>query len=179
MSEMNFTTVAEAGAIDFGQRAINSEMFRDLFREGMALVEETAAYLDGPGRSESRALSRSGTLSYSTESMRLTTRLMQIASWLLLQRAVNEGELSQAQANSEKNKVRLDSPAPIMSGPGWDELPAMLRSLIERTSRLHDRVRHMDKAIYAARTVAANPANVIARDLDRLASAFGARRMDA
>ena len=39
--------------------------------------------------------------------MRLTTRLMQLASWLLLHRAVKEGEMSLAQANKEKTKVKL------------------------------------------------------------------------
>ena len=35
-----------------------SAAFKTLFREGMSLVEETAAYLDGPGRDESRRLAR-------------------------------------------------------------------------------------------------------------------------
>ena len=75
----------------------------------MALVEETAAYLDGPGRQESKKLERTAALAYATESMRLTTRLMQLASWLLLHRAVNEGEMSLAQANKEKAKVKLSA----------------------------------------------------------------------
>jgi regulator of CtrA degradation len=141
----------------------------------IGLVEETANYLDGDGRNDSRKLTRAGTLAYSTESMRLTTRLMQIASWLLLQRAVSEGELSLAQANAEKNKVRLDSPSPSMAGPLWDELPASLRSLIERTQRLNERVRHMDRAVYCADKIEANPANIVARDIARLADAFSAR----
>ena len=41
--------------------------------------------------------------------MRLTTRLMQLASWLLLQRAVNEGELSAENARSEKEKVKFSA----------------------------------------------------------------------
>ena len=45
--------------------------------------------------------------------MRLTTRLMQLASWLLLHRAVNEGEMSLAQANKEKTKVKLAAGEPI------------------------------------------------------------------
>src|SRR5271156_2715045 len=85
------------GAILFIHRLAVSRAFKDLFREGMTLVEEAASYLDGPGRAESRALSRPTALAYSTESMRLTTRLMQVASWLLLQRAVNEGELTSCQ----------------------------------------------------------------------------------
>ena len=176
MSDFSGNSHSGTEAIAFGARALNSELFRELFREGMALVEETASYLDGDGRIESRNLSRAATLSYSTESMRLTTRLMQIASWLLMQRAVNEGEMSPDQARSEKNKVRLDFQPPVMSGPLWDELPATLRAIIERTDRLHERIVHMDKAIY---TAAAAPAtNAIARDIDRLASAFGARRLD-
>ena len=79
-----------------------------MFKEGMALVEETANYLDGDGRVESRGLTRAGSLAYATESMRLTTRLMQLASWLLLQRAVNDGEMSAEQGSLEKAKVKLN-----------------------------------------------------------------------
>ena len=70
-------------AVSFGERLASSQAFTDLFRDGMALVEETATYLDGPGRKESKRLERSAALAYATESMRLTTRLMQLASWLL------------------------------------------------------------------------------------------------
>ena len=132
--------------------------------------------VDSDGRAESAALPREVSLIYATESMRLTTRLMQIASWLLMQRAVNEGEMSPEQARTEKNKVRLDFQPPVMSGPLWSELPATLRSIIERTDRLHGRIVHMDKAIYA--TAAEPIANLVARDLDRLANALGARRVD-
>src|SRR5678809_807246 len=76
-----------------------SELFERTFQEGMELVEQTATYLDGEGRQESKLLSRNAALAYAAESMRLTTRLMQVASWLLVQRAVREqprGHLHQA-----------------------------------------------------------------------------------
>ena len=44
--------------VPFGKTFVQSEAFKTLFRDGMGLVEETAAYLDGPGRDESRKLSR-------------------------------------------------------------------------------------------------------------------------
>ncbi len=78
--------------VSFTHRLLASENFMLLFREGMSLVEATAAYLDGEGRADSRFLDRPVALAYASESMRLTTRLMQLTSWLLLQRAVNEGE---------------------------------------------------------------------------------------
>ncbi len=102
--DKNLKVRIEQGPIVFGPRLAGSEVFKALFREGMTLVEETATYLDGEGRTESRRLSRAGSLAYATESMRLTTRLMQLASWLLLQRAVNDGEMSTEQARPRKPK---------------------------------------------------------------------------
>ena len=98
---------SETALVQFSERLTNSAAFSALFREGMDLVEETAAYLDGDGRTEAKALERSVSLTYATESMRLTTRLMQLASWLLLHRAVKEGEMTLTQANREKTKVKL------------------------------------------------------------------------
>ena len=74
----------------------------------MGLVEETANYLDGPGRVDARQLDRHGSIAYATESMRLTTRLMQLASWLLLQRAISSGELTPEAASEEKKRIKLN-----------------------------------------------------------------------
>lgn len=98
MGGMDVMFRVEQPTVRFGETFVASESFKMLFREGMTLVEETAAYLDGPGRDESRLLARHAALTYASESMRLTTRLMQIASWLLVQRAVSEGELSLSEA---------------------------------------------------------------------------------
>src|SRR5919205_401259 len=137
---------AEADPVRFGEKLASSQAFAALFREGMALVEQTAAYLDGPGRNESKSLERSAALAYATESMRLTTRLMQLASWLLLHRAVNEGEMSLAQANREKTKVRLAGADP-QDEAAVALLPNSLRELIERSIRLQERIRHLDATI--------------------------------
>src|SRR2546430_17084491 len=96
--------------VSFGERVAASQAFADLFRDGMSLVEQTAAYLDGPGRQESKKLSRNAALAYATESMRLTTRLMQLASWLLLPRAGKEGEVKLAPATQEKRQVKQPTP---------------------------------------------------------------------
>ena len=97
-SEFGSMTIQSNGTSD-GDRTIRlaehlafSRSFQPLFNQGMALVDETAIYLDGAGRVEAKALSKHGTTLYAAESMRLTTRLMQVASWLLLQRAANQGD---------------------------------------------------------------------------------------
>ena len=114
----------------------------------MDLVEETAAYLDGAGRVEAKALDRAVSLTYATESMRLTTRLMQLASWLLLHRAVKEGEMTLSQANREKTKVKLSAADP---GPDQmiEKLPQQLQELIARSMALQAKVRRLDTTIHA------------------------------
>src|SRR5207302_9407493 len=140
---MSEQSVNEAGPVSFGERVANSQVFADLFRDGMALVEETASYLDGPGRKESKKLERRAALTYATESMRLTTRLMQLASWLLLHRAVKEGEMSLAQAFKEKAKVKL-SLGDRADADTISLLPDQLCDLIDRSLGLLDRVRRLD-----------------------------------
>lgn len=168
-----FSSTRRDGPIDFADRLANSDMFQALFRDGMALVEETAAYLDGDGRVESKSLPRAASLAYATESMRLTTRLMQMASWLLLQRAVNEGEMSSEQAGSEKNKVRLDTLSSTRGGPGWKDLPEQLRDLIERSVRLQERIVHLDRMIHESKQGEAHAENPVAAQLNVLTAAFG------
>src|SRR5215210_8352478 len=130
--------------VDFGKTFVGSDGFKALFREGMLLVEDTAAYLDGPGRDESKALSRHAALTYASESMRLTTRLMQIASWLLVQRAVAEGEITPGEAVREKHRVRLTTQEVANPLCDLDLLPERLRSLIGLSLRLHARMLHLD-----------------------------------
>ena len=134
-----------AGPIRFGQNFVNSEAFKTLFQEGMELIEETAAYLDGPGREDSRRMVRETSLVYASESMRLTTRLMQVASWLLLQRAVAEGEITADQADLEKNRVRLTMPETPTTIAEFEALPERLKDLIGFAARLHARILHLEK----------------------------------
>ena len=131
----------------FAESFVHSEQFTGLFREGMGLVEETASYLDGKGREDSRLLPKQAALGYATESMRLTTRLMQLASWLLLQRAVGEGELSRLQAERDKARITLKD----MQAPSPEEtiahLPQGLLALIARSLRIQERICHLDRQI--------------------------------
>jgi regulator of CtrA degradation len=152
----------ETDPIHFGRTFVQSDAFRALFQEGMELVEETAAYLDGEGREQSRLLSRQGTLTYAGESMRLTTRLMQIASWLLVQRAVAEGEITPDQAQTEKNRVRLHSQSAGPALSDFELLPVRLRELIGLSARLHARILHLDHLISQANPRPLTPDNPVA-----------------
>lgn len=145
-----------------------SELFDRTFHEGMELVEETAAYLDGDGRRESKLLSRSTALAYAGESMKLTTRLMQIASWLLVQRAVREGDMT-AEAACEARYRLADRIA--VTEAGDPELPIALVEYLVRADKLYDRVLHLDRRMYLDEPEE-DAVNPVQSQLDRLAAAF-------
>ena len=157
--------------ISFGRAYAQSDTFRALFKEGMKLVEETADYLDGAGRNAARALPRPASIVYATESMRLTTRLMQLASWLLLHRSVREGDMTADRAREEKRKIRLDNLSTSMGGPGWDDLPSEFRALISRSLHLQKRVERIDAALLDTPAPDAD-SNPVTMQLRQLAAAL-------
>ncbi len=132
------------GTIDFLARFTGSEQFEKTFKEGMGLVEETANYLDGDGRLDSRVLDRTGAIAYATESMRLTTRLMQMASWLLLQRAIVSGELTVEDVSREKHRINLAEIGRGSAIKGEEQLPEGLKELVDRSLHLLERIRKLD-----------------------------------
>ena len=157
-------------------RFAGSELFDRTFQEGMALVEEAAEYLDGAGRQESKLLSRNGALAYAGESMKLTTRLMQVASWLLVQRAVKEGDMTAEEARQPRYRIggrgaADPSAVPAPTGPA-EPLPDGLRELAERAARLFERVTHLDRSMYANLPTASD--SPVRAQIDRLMQAFNA-----
>lgn len=148
-----------------------SELFDRTFQEGMDLVEETAAYLDGGGRQDSMLLSRSAALAYASESMRLTTRLMRVASWLLVQRAVREGDMAPEAACDERYRIEQED-IDSAEAEALHDLPLHLLELLDRSSKLYDRVRHLDRRMYVEQAAEELP-NPVLSQMDRLKGAFG------
>jgi regulator of CtrA degradation len=165
--------------IPFRQRANNKDKFMGLFREGMSLVEDTANYLDGDGRRESRTLKPFVSLAYATESMRLTTRLTQLATWLLTRRAEINGE--EVPPGSRDNTTLLLPIVRTGTSKGYDELPQKLRELIEASYKLHEKIYRIEAAqnayteVTAATPVTPLRTNPVANQVAQIAAAFTRR----
>lgn len=160
--------------VSFGERFQASEQFDRVFSEGMGLVERSAAYLDGEGRRESKGLASQVTVLYATESMRLTTRLLELASWLLIRRALKEGEITQQEAEAKRARVKLQTLGRPAHTKGFAELPQGLRDLIDASFQLHDRIVQLDRAmIPTGEALDAAPINPVASQINTLELAFG------
>jgi regulator of CtrA degradation len=175
-SRVESAIAASNVTVSFGERFQASEQFDLVFKEGMALVERTAAYLEGPGRAESKRLMAPANVLYATESMRLTTRLLDLASWLLIRRAIKEGEMSETEAQNKRRNVPLQATARAAHVQGFATLPEGLRALIAESDALHDRIVRLDCAMSVKLdSVNSEPvlANPVGAQMDRLRVAFG------
>lgn len=178
MNKRSENRVPESDAAEpivFAEHYATSAHFQTLYRDGMHLVEETAAYLDGEGRREARNLDTDLSLAYATESMRLTTRLMQVSSWLLIRRALNDKSIDLDQARNERRKVQLDT----ISRPGhvrnFDQLPEKLQELVHASYRILDTVKRLDATVEGKPApVTQTGENPVANQMDRVRLAFSA-----
>src|SRR5262245_9336882 len=133
--------------ISFGERFAASDQFDAIFREGMALVGRAAGYLAGPGRQEAKALAGAAAMLYASESMRLTTRLLELASWLMIRRSYKDGEITAEQLARKRDRVRLTEPGRISHVKGFETLPGGLQDLIKDSFALNDRIVRLDLAM--------------------------------
>jgi regulator of CtrA degradation len=160
--------------VSFAEHFTASEQFDQVFKDGMALVERTAAYLDGAGRKDAKALTAAINVVYATESMRLTTRLLDLASWLLMRRALRSGEITEEEARVKRRRIRLGVVARPAHVKNFAELPRTLRALIEESFTLQDRIVRMDRAIEDARAGKAGTLdNPVGNQIAALEAAFG------
>ena len=150
-----------------------SALFERTFDEGMELVEECARYLDGRGRDESRVLPRKAALVYAGESLRVTTRLMQAASWLLIQRAVQEGDMTAEDAASDRYRLGAREICMGNREDGVDSLPKKLIELLERSESLYRRVARLDDVLFRQTDRAAAG---VKTHMAKLHAAFGNER---
>ena len=164
------SSTSNVATVNFFTKFTASEQFEKVFKEGMSLVEETANYLDGPGRLDARVLERHGAIAYATESMRLTTRLMQLASWLLLQRAIGAGELTVEDARKENHRISLNDIGKGHDLTGAEALPDALKALVDRSLTLHLRIQKLDSMISTQSTSDLAIPSPVNDQIDRLAS---------
>jgi len=159
----------EQGMTDNAQTFTDSIMFDKTFDDGMALVEETARYLDGKGREEARVLPRKVAMLYAGESMRVTTRLMQAASWLLVQRAVRDGDMERADALNERYRLGSREICLGVCAEDVAPLPWELKDLLERSDSLYRRIARLDDILFGE---GVTPPPGARGQMDTLAQAF-------
>lgn len=119
-----------------------SKLIDSLYAEVMMLAESAHGYFDGVGRDERDSLDPVSRVSFSCESLKVTTRLMHVIAWILTQRAVEAGEMVWSDSRDPVRRLGRspDSDTEMVSG-----LPDRARTLIYASLDLHRRVERLDQ----------------------------------
>ena len=128
---------------DIANARIHRRMIDTLYVDAMLLADEARGYFDQGARVEREALDPLGRVTFSCESLKVTTRLMHIIAWLLTQRAVDAGELSPRDALDPARRL---GDAPVTDGAVLAQMPGDARALIAASIDLHRRVARLDDA---------------------------------
>jgi regulator of CtrA degradation len=118
------------------------KLIDSLYVEAMVLADEARSYFDRNGREERLALDPIARVGFSCESLKVTTRLMQVIAWLLTQRAVEAGELSPGQARTQARRL---GEAAESDPNAIEKLPAGAAHLVQASQELYARVRRLDE----------------------------------
>lgn len=118
--------------------------FTQLYQNGMKLIDNMSLYLNDEGRIAMRQLSDVAAALYSAEAIRLGSRLMKIASWLLLERALRDGDMQPEYIVQEKKKIKLDFEESPCNHSAWNELPQKFRDFSNEIAHLLERIRYMN-----------------------------------
>ncbi len=86
-------------------------------------------------------------LAHSLETTRLTTRLTHIMAWLLVQRAVDAGEISRQEAREEAHRLGGHSVCLDVGAENSLALPRQLRALLQRSRMLYQRVARLEEML--------------------------------
>ena len=142
---------------------LTPKLVDSLYVEAMVLADEARSYFDRVAREERLSLEPVDRVGFSCESLKVTTRLMQVIAWLLAQRAVAAGELSRAEAGDEDR--RLGS-APESDEDLVERLPVAAIELIRASEELYGRVARLDGRSYGE-IPSGSPARSLQNRLER------------
>ncbi len=85
----------------------------------------------------------------SCEALRVTSRLTQVMAWLMIQRAVCDGEISASEACAEQNRLSGHAVCLDVTASDDDCLPVGLRSLLQRSLHLYQRISRLEEMVIA------------------------------
>lgn len=143
---------------------ITAKLVAALYTEAMLLADEARSYFDSEGQLERAALDPVLRVAYSCESLRVTTRLMHVVSWLLVRKAVAAGEMTEAEGEAPERRLGRAGDTELDSAR-LGQLPPRAREIIEASRDLYERVKRLDDQF--ATEVPLSPARALLGRLER------------
>jgi|GEM_PF-577587 len=126
------------------------------YAEALELTKSICGYLEGEHHArQQKALSDSSpvdisepVVQYAAESMRMSTCMMQVVSWFMVQKAVDNGEMTPEEASAPENRLGAQEICLASDQEAVDVLPGELKAYLQRSQDLYRRVLRLDQMVY-------------------------------
>ncbi|CUW37539.1 conserved protein of unknown function [Magnetospirillum sp. XM-1] len=120
--------------------------FRGPFEETMALLDEARTFMMETEWRDRQKVDGVKGLRITNEAFRLTSRLTQVMSWLMFQRAVYDGEISAEYAMEERFRLSGHDVCLDTSHCNDSVISDDLRSLLNRSHKLFLRIERLESS---------------------------------
>ncbi len=120
-----------------------------IYDEAYALLLETRNYMAYVAPSLRDTMIPEDRLFVTYHSTRLTSRLLEMMSWLMAQKAIHGGEMTHAEARTNGFTISNDSICGFDESEQSGTLPQGLRSLLSRSKSLYERLQRLDGMMVA------------------------------
>ncbi len=128
--------------------ALLTHLVEGLYVEALVMADEARSYFDREGR-EARTDAGSMTrLSWTCESLKVTTRLMHVIAWLMTHKAWQRGEISSEALDDVKYRL---GPASTTDPAVVATMPEPARQLVEGSQLLYERVQRLQQRMRGER----------------------------
>ena len=126
--------------MDGRETLLTPKLIDALYTEAMVLADEARSYFESGRFHEESDPDDRLAVSFSCESLKVTTRLMHCIAWLLNQKALHSGELSAGEA---WNRDRVLGCAPDTDQAMTDRFPEEARQIVMASEELFQRLHRL------------------------------------
>jgi len=130
--------------MDVRESLLTPKLIDALYTEAMLLADEARSYFESGRFHENSDPDNRLAVSFSCESLKVTTRLMHCIAWLLNQKALHNGELT---AGEVWNHDRALGCAPVTDQLMVERFPAEARQIIRTSEELFDRLQRLSTSL--------------------------------
>ncbi|MBA3813335.1 MAG: DUF1465 family protein [Alphaproteobacteria bacterium] len=114
-------------------------------RNANALLKETHDYIKWQAPSDIEYMSRDDIFKLSCEVMRVTVRITRIIGWLVLQKAILDGEFSREDNFSDKSRILKGKSGRESPSENDFQLPQRLRELLKKSRILYEQTMRLEE----------------------------------
>ena len=132
------------------EMTINKEIFKFLdksYREALSLTRTSRDYYNSKGRIDKMKLSFDQSLAYTMAMSTITAKLTSSLGWLLVCKALENGEVSFHEINPDVYKLQQFDTLASYDDPRYTTLPENVQDMLKKSHFLYERMQRMEKSI--------------------------------